>query len=104
MSLLSSLEDTYLTFGDKDANQQIIHSVTKLTGVNHDSTTHINTNRNDGTELYDDINAGSTSLQTNTTTTVPTSKRSGSALNTFNNFNYILTGSSKRRYFATRKL
>ena len=55
MSLLSSLEDTYLTFGDKDTNQKIMHSVTKLTGVNYDLTTHINTNRNDDTKLYDDI-------------------------------------------------
>jgi len=65
MSLLSSLEDTYKSFSDKETNQHIIHSITKLTGVSHNSSAQI-----------------------------PTSKRNSSALNTLNNFNFILTGSN----------
>ena len=94
MSLLSSLEDTYCAFGDKETNQHIIHSVRKLTGYYNDASAHIKSDRTENTQLYDDIIPHTALLTTNTATTIPTSKRSGLALNTFNNFDFILTGSN----------
>lgn len=93
MSLLSSLEDTYCTYSDKDTNHSIIRSFSKMAGVDLMPSSQSNNGEESSGEISDDLNEEPPELQPNQSN-IHTSKRSDTALNTLRDFENILAASN----------
>ena len=93
MSLLSSLDDTYCTYSDKETNNNIIRTFSRMAGVDSTPSRQTNNGEDRCGVLNDDVSDETPERQSNQTN-IPTSKRSDTPLNTLRHFDQIIAASN----------